>query len=139
MIRLNFKKIFAFVLTIVFFWAPALILAQEDGRTRPPPRTGNPPPIEIKITNPLGGSPAPTSIPALLEKIISEALLPIGAVVVVIMIIYAGFMYVTARGKPEDIKKAHDALLYAAIGAGILLGARVLAGAIQATVTQIGG
>ena len=122
-------KMFLFVATTTIFLAPTLILAQGS----------NPPPIDIKITSPLGGNPAPTSIPALLEKIISEALLPIGAVVVVVMIIYAGFLYVTARGKPEDIKKAHDALLYAAIGAGILLGARVLAGAIQATVTQIGG
>ena len=118
---------FLFVATTTIFLAPTLILAQGS----------NPPPIDIKITNPLKGGT--DSIPVLLEKIISEALLPIGAVVVVVMIIYAGFLYVTARGKPEDIKKAHDALLYAAIGAGILLGARVLAGAIQATVTQIGG
>ncbi|MEK7117392.1 MAG: hypothetical protein AAB861_01315 [Patescibacteria group bacterium] len=120
-------KMFLFAAITTIFLAPTLILAN----------TGNPPPIEIKIPNPLKGGT--DSIPVLLEKIISEALLPIGAVVVVVMIIYAGFLYVTARGKPEDIKKAHDALLYAAIGAGILLGARVLAGAIQATVIQIGG
>ena len=120
-------KMFLFVATTTIFLAPTLILAQGS----------NPPPIDIKITNPLKGGT--DSIPVLLEKIISEALLPIGAVVVVVMIIYAGFLYVTAKGKPEDITKAKDALLYAAIGAGILLGARVLAGAIKATVTQIGG
>ena len=120
-------KMFLFVATTTIFLAPTLILAQGS----------NPPPIDIKITNPLKGGT--DSIPVLLEKIISEALLPIGAVVVVVMIIYAGFLFVTAKGKPEDITKAKDALLYAAIGAGILLGARVLAGAIKATVIQIGG
>ncbi|MEK9185899.1 MAG: hypothetical protein AAB863_03935, partial [Patescibacteria group bacterium] len=122
-----FIKILSFAVTATIFGMPALIFAQG----------GNPPPIDIKITNPLKGGT--DSIPVLLEKIISEALLPIGAVVVVVMIIYAGFLFVTAKGKPEDITKAKDALLYAAIGAGILLGARVLAGAIKATVIQIGG
>jgi hypothetical protein len=133
MTSLNFKKILAISFALMFFILilPSAAIAQ----------TGNPPaPVSfpIRIPNPLnideeGG------IPALLEKIISEAILPIGAVVVVIMIIYAGFLYVTASGNETKVKTAHTALLYAIIGAAILLGARVLAGAITTTITQIGG
>ena len=53
------------------------------------------------------------------------------------MVMWAGFKYVTARGDTTQIKEARDALLYAVIGAAILLGARILSDAIGRTIEQL--
>lgn len=93
--------------------------------------------FNIKIDNPLAGGVK--TLPELLTLIITKIINPIGGIVAVIMIMYAGFMYVTARGDTAKIKAAHNAILYAAIGAAILLGANIMALAIQSTVTSIAG
>lgn len=41
--------------------------------------------------------------------------------VIVFFLIYAGFMYVTARGNPEKLQQASQALLYGIIGGVIIL------------------
>ena len=53
---------------------------------------------------------------------------------IVFFIIYAGFLYVTARGDTGTIQKAHMALLYAIIGGLLILGERVLIEVIGGTV-----
>jgi uncharacterized membrane protein len=45
---------------------------------------------------------------------------------IVVFIIYAGFIYVTARGNPEAITRANKALLYAIIGGVIVAGAQAI-------------
>lgn len=60
----------------------------------------------------------------------------IGFPVIVLFIVYIGFTFVqaSATGKTEDLKKAKENLMYAFIGALILLGAQALSLAIQGTV-----
>ncbi len=87
------------------------------------------------LVNPLEGSGI-TSIPTFFLAIIN-ILLVFAIPFVVFFIIYAGFMYVTARGNPEAIKKAHMALLYALIGGMLILGSRILLDIITNTVNQI--
>lgn len=43
--------------------------------------------------------------------------------IVVFFLIYAGFLYVTAGGKPEQIKQASQSLMYGIIGGVIIVGA----------------
>jgi heme/copper-type cytochrome/quinol oxidase subunit 2 len=62
----------------------------------------------------------------------------IGAIVVVFFLILAGFKYVTARGDEKQISSAHQTLTWTIVGAAIVLGAKVIASAIQATVSQLG-
>jgi hypothetical protein len=62
----------------------------------------------------------------------------LGAIVVVIFFILAGFKYVTARGDEKQIGEATKALTWTAVGAAVLLGAQVLARVIQSTVSQLG-
>ena len=50
--------------------------------------------------------------------------------IVIFFIIYAGFMYVTARGNAEQLKTAHTALLYAIVGGLIVVGATVIVGIV---------
>jgi hypothetical protein len=68
---------------------------------------------------------------------VNNILIPIGGVVAVLMIMYAGFLYVTAGGNEAKIKTAHQALTWAVIGAAILLGAWVISQAIQGTINQL--
>lgn len=93
---------------------------------------------KINIINPFKcGGQIECSIPGLLKAIIKNILLPIGGVVAAIMIMYAGFLFVTARGEPAKITQAKTALLYAVIGTAILLGAWTISEAIQGTIKQI--
>ena len=124
--KLILLNIFLSLLTISLF-LPAVSSAQTGG---------NPINYSITIKNPLPSSA--NSIPALLDLIITKIINPIGAVVAVIMVMYAGFMYVTAQGNETKIKAAHQAILWAVVGAAILLGANLIAKAIKETVTQLG-
>ncbi len=60
-----------------------------------------------------------------------------GAVVIVFMLVYIGFLFVTAQGEPAKITAARTALLWTIVGALILLGAEAISLAIQSTVTAI--
>lgn len=67
-----------------------------------------------------------------------KVLIELGAVAVVLAIVYAGFLFVAARGNPEQLTKARTTLFWTIIGALILLGAQVIAGAVQHTITSLG-
>ena len=55
----------------------------------------------------------------------------------VLYLLYAGLMFVTARGEPSKITKARDALLWGLVGAGLVISAQVLVKAIETNVTTI--
>lgn len=103
--------------------------AGDKGTTMPPKKFSE----STQLENPLGNI---SSIPAFFSAII-DILLVFAIPFVVFFIIYAGFLYVTARGNAETIKKAHNALLYALIGGMLILGANVLLDVITGTVDQI--
>jgi len=91
--------------------------------------------ISSKLENPF--KTGADNIPQLFQTIIKNIIIPIGAVLAILAFIYAGFLYVTAAGNEKTIEKAHKALLYAAVGTAILLGASVIAEVIRATVNQL--
>ncbi len=62
----------------------------------------------------------------------------IGAIFVVLAIIYSGFLFVTAQGNPEKIKQAKDILFWVIIGAIVLLGAEALSRIIMSTARDLG-
>ena len=61
----------------------------------------------------------------------------IGVPIVTLAIIYAGFLFVAARGNAEELTKAKKTLMYTLIGAALLLGSFVIAQAIKGTVDDI--
>ena len=75
--------------------------------------------INIALTNPLGNV---DSVEEVLVALLN-AFIVIATPIIVVYIIYAGFLYVTARGNAEQTKQATTALTYAIIGGVILLGA----------------
>lgn len=68
---------------------------------------------------------------------ISEIVLMIGIPVAVMFIIYAGFLFVTARGSEEKVTKARQTFTWAIIGTAILLGAKIIAMAVEATIKSL--
>jgi hypothetical protein len=59
--------------------------------------------------------------------------------VITVFIVYAGFLFVSARGNTETIKKAKENFMYVILGAALILGAWVLATLIGGTVSQLLG
>jgi Type IV secretion system pilin len=66
------------------------------------------------------------SIADLLEAILNIVIV-LATPFIVFFIIYAGFLYVTARGNAEQVKQASNALLYAVIGGVIIIGSVAIA------------
>jgi len=88
------------------------------------------------LNNPLGST---SSLPALLTAILNNVVIPLGAILCALVIIYSGFLFVTARGEPGKIEDAKKTFFYAVIGTVVLLGATVISGIISTTVGQLGG
>jgi len=86
----------------------------------------------VGIQNPIAYNSFGAFVSAILDIIIT-----IGIPIAAIFIIYAGFLFVTARGSEDQLKKAKSALVAAIIGTAILLGAKVFADAIDATIQSI--
>lgn len=97
--------------------ATSQVLAQADPPVGTPPATQS-----MKLENPLKIG----TINELLEAILGIVIV-LATPVIVFFIIYAGFLYVTARGNPEQIKQASQALTYAVIGGVIILGSFAIA------------
>ena len=76
-------------------------------------------------------------IDTLVKVIIDKIILPIGASVAALFIIYAGFLYVKAQGDTTKLKEARAALTNALIGTAIILGAWVIAELISGTITAL--
>jgi cytochrome bd-type quinol oxidase subunit 2 len=137
----NYKKYLQ--ATIIFIFAfivlamPVLSMAQQPVGTANGGEKVGTANSTITIGNPFKGLPANGNLSDLLYAVLDNAVIPIGGIIVVIMIIYSGFLFVTARGNEEQIKTARRSFTYAAIGAAILLGAKAIALAIQATINGL--
>ncbi len=83
-----------------------------------------------KIVNPLKSE----DIPDLLLKII-DVLLVFALPIIVLYIMYAGYLFVTSAGNAEKVTDAKNALLWSIVGGVIVLGARVIISVIQGTIT----
>jgi len=86
------------------------------------------------IDNPLKSE----NLTALLADILN-IVVEIGIPIVTIMIIMAGFKYVTAGGDSGKVQDAHEMFLWTVVGAAIVLGAFVIVNIIQTTVNAIRG
>lgn len=92
-----------------------------------------PSPGSTKLRNPLNGiETIEQLIPAILKIVVQ-----LGVVVCTFFIIYAGFLYVTALGNEDKIKKAHSIFLYSVLGTMVLLGAQLIATLLGNTILNI--
>ena len=87
------------------------------------------------LINPLKSG---TSLPAFLNSIL-DFVIKIGSIVIIFMVVYAGFKFVVAQGAPAKIDEAKQMLLWVIIGALVLLGAKGISLGILSTVQALGG
>jgi len=89
----------------------------------------------IGITNPFNcGGASNCTLLTLITSILNGIIMPIAAVACVFWVILAGFKYVQAKGNPAKVQEAHQNLLWALIGVGVILAATGISAVLQATV-----
>lgn len=89
--------------------------------------------------NPLGiqiNGSALDNVPDLL-LVLARGFVVVMSPIIVVFIIYAGFLFVTARGNESQLEKARFILLWSLIGAFVLIAAEVISYAIQDTITSL--
>ena len=70
---------------------------------------------------------------------VMTAMVKIAVPIITVFIVYSGFLFVTAQGKPAQLETAKRNFMYSIIGALLILAAWVLANIIGSTVTQLLG
>jgi hypothetical protein len=100
----------------LFVSSTRLVYADDDG----------------KLDNPL----TVDTLSEFLSQILDVVVI-IGTPIVVFFIIYAGFLFVTARGNEEQLSKAKQTIIWVIVGAALVLGAQALSVAIKETVESI--
>jgi hypothetical protein len=86
-----------------------------------------------QVTNPLDAE----NVGQFLLDIV-DVITTLAVPVIAIMIIYAGFLFVTAGGDESQIEDAKSTALYVAIGAAIILGADLIIAVLENTTESIG-
>ena len=132
-IKKNLFNLSTIIFIVFVLILPVLSLAEGAGDTGEGGSGGDTGGDTVKIVNPLTGVNSITD----LIKTILEGVIKIGMPIIALAIIYCGFLFVSAQGKPEAITKARDALLYTLIGAAILLGSWGIAQLISETVLAL--
>ncbi len=138
------KKIPAFIAFIALISVPVFVSAQgaqippsPGSVTTPTPATITTP---IQIHNPFNcglQNNDQCDLPSLIKTILNNIIMPIASVAVVIYIVWAGFQFLVAQGNEKKITEAKSRLLWALIGAGILLGADAIANVVANTITAL--
>ncbi|TSC90283.1 MAG: hypothetical protein G01um10142_455 [Parcubacteria group bacterium Gr01-1014_2] len=114
------KKILNFILVISIVVASFLLSSNyifaQGGGTEPGGGIEPGQPVTFEIQ-------PPTQVRSLVDlaKAIGRFLFQIAIPIAVIIIIYAGLLFLTSGGNQEKVKKARTALLYAVVGLAIIL------------------
>jgi heme/copper-type cytochrome/quinol oxidase subunit 2 len=120
--------------TPLFVSAQTVLSTDTSAKVVLPTNTTPSPNSSVTLSNPLKAKNLQEFLGQILEFVIR-----IGTVVVVLMIVYVGFKFVTAQGNDSKISEAKEMLLWTVVGALILLGAQVIASGISATVNALKG
>ena len=122
-----FKKIFV-VLAMMSVMVPSFAFAADFGLKGAAQGTG--------LINTQGSSA--TTIPDLIGSIVGIALSFVGAIFF-LLILYAGFLWMTAFGSSEKVDKAKDIMQHAAIGLVIVLAAYAISSFVFSKLTEASG
>ncbi len=115
------KKISIIILSLI----PTAILAVTNTSSN-----------QVGIVPPLGTGPGGSDLKTIFMNVIDVAQ-TLMIMATVLYLIYAGFMFVIARGDATKLKKAKDALLWGLVGAALILCAEVIAYGLGDTVKEV--
>lgn len=124
------KKILIFVTTLSFTVLPLLgtfVLAQDKA-----PGQGEPTPVQFELTNPIRAE----NLIELLNLVVDAAMLVL-VPLIVLAIIYTGFLFIKARGEPGAITKAKEMFFYVIIGAAIILASKLIITFVSSTIGSL--
>ena len=79
---------------------------------------------------------AATTIETILNAIVNF-LFDYGMPIVVLFMVLAGFMFVTARGNEEQLTKAKTTLFWTMVGAAVIVSAKIIAEAVKSFGNQL--
>ncbi len=86
-----------------------------------------------KLKNPIGKN---MTLIEFLKSVI-EGVTYIAVPIIVLVLIYAGFLFVTSFGDVKKLEKAKSVFLYALVGAVLLLSANLLLDVVHSTTNEI--
>lgn len=142
-------RFFALLIIVTSFvsLAPLVSMAQiPGGNISPGIQGGNPPAPQgsssgknVTLINPLNSGDCTPNGNCLMDFLsqILGFVVRIGAIAVVLMLVFVGYKFVIAQGNPEAIAAAKNDLIWTLIGALILLGAQAISYGIKATVATL--
>lgn len=107
-------------------------LGPSGGSTDLGPGTGNSGGSSGALVNPLKANDLGQLITDVLGYVVK-----IGTVFLTFMLVYVGFLFVSAQGNNEKLSTARSALLWTVVGGLLLLGAQAISMAISATVQSL--
>lgn len=129
--KILFALLLIFAATSVFHVAQAAVSGNDGtGVSGNAPQASQP---AQKLQNPL----KVTSIKEVIFLAVN-IMVYIGVSFAILAIIFVGFKFVMAQGKPEEISKAKEWFLYIIIGLAILISAKVIVEIIQNTLVKSG-
>lgn len=117
-------KLWGACVAVLIYSFPRRVFAQLNETDGPSPGV---------LTNPLGDK---TLIDLL--NIILDAIVLLMIPIIVLMVIYAGFTFVTAQGNQEKLSRAKTMLLWTLVGALIILAAEAILTLITNSVESLG-
>lgn len=91
-------------------------------------------PTKINIDNPIKYTTLIDFVEAILELVVQ-----VGMPLLVVAIVYVGFLFVKARGNSGELENAKKAFFWTIIGAAIVLGAFVISTVLQNTINNLSG
>ena len=121
---------------IFFLITPLLVQAQGGGASNTvyPTSGGGGGTNSITLFNPLGEI---DGICELLQRIL-KILLAFGVPIAVLFLVYAGFLFVKARGNPKELIRARTNFKYVILGIMLFLGAWMLGQILASTINTLG-
>lgn len=127
------KYLAIILLSFVLIFSSGVVYAETQNSGGPNTQnSGGPISVSVQIENPTNIG----NISDLLKALLSLAV-QVGVPILVIAIIYVGFLFVQAQGNETKLAEAKAAFFWTIIGAAIVLGAFVISSAIQNTIEQI--
>ena len=131
---INKRRVGAHLLAFLCVGMFVILLFAMDALAQP--TSGNNPPTSGNSMNELKNPLQIGTIEGFLVAII-QILVVFATPIIVLFIMYAGYLFVTARGDTGKLEDAKRALLWSVVGGVIVLGAELIAQIIKGTVTGL--
>ncbi len=120
-----YAKVTAWVSVLPMLLLPATAFAQLSSAT-----------TELSAIGTTIGADATNTLPEIIGNVI-RVLLSVLGIIFVVLVVYAGFLYLTAAGEDTKVKKAKTLLTQSVIGLVIIVAAYAIAAFVIAALTDV--